>query len=475
MRAVIAPAPARRHTGGGRIAPGAQQVRAGGRRFQEEHRFIILGAGLTGLSAAARLEDLGERDYLLVEQDDRPGGWAKTDRSGDYGADRAMHVLYFRDEGIRRRVEQLLDGRWIRHTKNCVIDSMGVRTPFPFHANLHGRAPDLITECLVGLLEASIDHATPSPPATFLEWILHSYGPGIARHFMVPYNTKMWTVPPEQMTADWMGGFVPPVDIRRALEGALLKLDSKVGLNAQFFYPEAGISTLADRLASELHGSIRYNTAAAKIAPSEKLIYLTDGSVHSFGSVISTIPLPQLARITDDLPSPVMEAAGSLQAMDLVLVDVGVRRPRDEGEHWAYLPDADVLGYRLHAVHNLTDRLLPKGHGLYTVEIAHSSHRPLPGGSLQSRVVADLVRLGWLRSDSDVTFLRERRYACAYALPLIGSPQAAAATRRCLEAFDIHSVGRFGEWKYSNMEDALVDGRVAVDRVVTGSTAEGPR
>jgi protoporphyrinogen oxidase len=456
------------------MTPGVQ-VGASGRGIREEHRFIILGAGLTGLSAAARLDDLGERDYLIVEREDRPGGWAKTDRSGDYGADRAMHVLYFRDGETRRRVEQLLDSRWIRHTKNCVIDSMGVRTPFPFHANLHGRPQDLIAECLVGLLETSVDDATPGPPATFLEWILRAYGPGIARHFMVPYNTKMWTVPPEQMTADWMGGFVPPIDIRRALEGALVKLDSRVGLNAEFFYPEMGISALADKLASELQGSVRYNTAATKIAASEKLIYLSDGSVHSFGSVISTIPLPRLARITADLPPMVSKAAESLKAMDLVLVDVGVRRPRDEGEHWAYLPDADVLGYRLSTVHNLTDRLLPSGHGLYTVEIAHSSHRPLPGSSLQNQVVADLVRLGWLRSESDITFLRERRYACAYALPLIGSAQAAAATRRCLEAFDIHPVGRFGEWKYSNMEDALIDGRAAVDRVAVGSTPVVPR
>ena len=138
-------------------------------------------------------------------------------------------------------------------------------------------------------------------------------------------------------------------------------------------------------------------------------------------------------------------------------------------------PDADVLGFRLSAVHNLTDRLTPNGHGLYTVEIAHSATRPLRGSSLQGRVVADLVRLGWLRSEGDTTFLQERRYDTAYALPLIGSAQAAAATRRHLEAFDIYPVGRFAEWKYSNMEDALLDGRAAVDRLVLGSTSVVPR
>jgi len=173
--------------------------------------------------------------------------------------------------------------------------------------------------------------------------------------------------------------------------------------------------------------------------------------------------------MTDGLPPLVTEDAASLSAVDLVLVDIGVRCPRDEGVHWAYLPDADVLGFRLSAVHNLTDRLMPNGHGLYTVEIAHSANRPLRGSSLQRRVVADLVRLGWLRSEGDITFLQERRYECAYALPLLGSDHAAAASRRHLEALDIHPVGRFAEWKYSNMEDALLDGRAAVDRLVLGS------
>ena len=193
-----------------------------GRRARDGYRFVILGAGLTGLAAAARLEELGESDYLLVEKEDRPGGWATTDWTGEYGADKGVHVLYFRDDGVRRHVEELLAGRWIRHQKSCVVDSGGIRTPFPFHANLHGRPSELVEECLAGLRMASADQRIPTSPATFLEWILHSYGPGVARHFMVPYNSKMWTVPPDQMTADWMGGFIPPVDIARSLEGAAL-------------------------------------------------------------------------------------------------------------------------------------------------------------------------------------------------------------------------------------------------------------
>ena len=293
---------------------------------------------------------------------------------------------------------------------------------------------------------------------------------------MIPYNTKMWTVPPELMTADWMGGFVPPIDIRRALEGALLKVDSRVGLNAEFFYPEMGISALADALSSELQGEVRYNVTANKIAPGEKLVSLSDGSTHSFESVISTIPLTRLARITDDLPPLVTEVAASLAAMDLVLVDIGVRHPRDEGVHSAYLPDADVLGFRLSAVHNLTDRLTPNGHGLYTGG-DRATPPPAHCGAACCRAAWSRTSCVWMApiGRRHHAFLQERRYDTAYALPLLGSAQAAAATRWHLEAFDIYPVGRFAEWKYSNMEDALLDGRAAVDQLVLGSTSVVPR
>ncbi len=440
-----------------------------------EYRFVIIGAGLTGLAAAARLDELGQHDYLLVEAERRPGGWATTDRSGDYGADRATHVLYFRDEAIQRRVERLLEGRWIRHTKNCVIDSMGARTPFPFHANLYGRPAAVVAECLAGIVQASTEERAASSPATFLDWIMRSFGPGVARHFMVPYNTKLWTVGPERMTADWMGDFVPPVDVRRVLEGAASRLDSSVGLNAQFFYPEDGISMLADRLASKLQGTVRFATRVTALSPVRKQIRLSDGATCSFESVISTIPLPRIVEITRDVPAPLAEAVKSLTAMDLVLVDVGTNHPRDDGEHWAYLPDPDVLGFRLGLVHNLTDRLTPMGHGLFTMEIAHAPHRPLPAGSVTSRTVSDLVRLGWIRSEADVTFVRERRLACAYAVPLIGSVQASDRALRFLRDLGIHSVGRFGAWKYSSMEDALQDGQRAADRVATASAVRPPR
>ena len=434
---------------------------------------LIIGAGLAGLSTAYHLSAGGDDDYLVIEAEDRPGGWAKTDWSGAWGVDRAIHVLYFRSPEIRDWVRDLLGGRWTEHRKNCVIDSGGVRTPFPFHANLYGRPPEVVAECLNGLWQASLARQNGAPkPVTFAEWIALTNGDGVARHFMDPYNTKLWTVPPEEMGWDWIGDFIPAPDPARILEGALRPADSTLGLNSTFFYAPRGASSVAEALAAQV-GPVRYQCRLVELDPRRRLAVLSDGTRISYRTLVSTIPLRTLGRLLMPLPADADQAWHNLEATDIVLADVGYEGPEFEDVHWAYLPDPDVLAYRLHVVHALSTELMPPGHGLYCLEISHSRHRPLPPGDLRRRVVDDLVRTGWLRSARQVRFYRERRFPCSYVIPRVGFAQDSEALRAHARDLDIHSIGRFGEWKYCNQEDALMDGKRMAGQLlgVTSSAA----
>lgn len=430
---------------------------------------LIAGAGLAGLATAYHLEQAGAADYLLIESEDRPGGWAKTEWSNGYGADRAIHVLYCRDPTIRAWVEALLPGRLREHTKCCLIDSGGIRTPFPFHANLHGRPPGVVRECLSGLWQASLtgEKGEVPAPVTFADWIDLSYGRGVARHFMDPYNTKMWTIPPSEMGCDWMGDFLPQIEPERILAGALGREESRLGLNATFSYPRRGISELAEAIASRIR-PIRYRTPLVGLEASARIAHLGDGTCVCYRHLVSSLPLTMLARLARPLPAAVERAAGRLEALDLVLVDVGFRNPEIDDVHWVYLPDPDVAAYRLHVCHALSPDLAPPGHGLYCLEISHSRHRPLPPGELKQRIIADLIRTGWLRTPGQVTFYRERRLPCAYVLPRVGFRKQADTVRAHLRSIGIESIGRFGEWKYANMEDALADGRRAAAALKEG-------
>ena len=54
---------------------------------------IIIGAGLGGLTAGAKLSREGKK-VLLIEQHDRPGGYATTFKRGDFILEVGLHEMY---------------------------------------------------------------------------------------------------------------------------------------------------------------------------------------------------------------------------------------------------------------------------------------------------------------------------------------------------------------------------------------------
>ena len=59
------------------------------------------------------------------------------------------------------------------------------------------------------------------PPRNFKEFIYKVWGAGIAKHFAIPYNQKLWAVPLAEMETSWLGGRVPLPNLEEMIEGAL--------------------------------------------------------------------------------------------------------------------------------------------------------------------------------------------------------------------------------------------------------------
>ncbi len=152
---------------------------------------VILGGGLCGLSTALHLSEAGV-NWLLLEREDRVGGHARTDETRGFHFDKTGHWLHLRDPGIQKLVGELLPGELTRVERKARIFSHGVLTRYPFQANLHGLPPSIIAECLIEFLRAAERRKSASAPANFEEFCQQSFGAGISRHFMIPYNQKLW-------------------------------------------------------------------------------------------------------------------------------------------------------------------------------------------------------------------------------------------------------------------------------------------
>ncbi len=92
-------------------------------------------------------------------------------------------------------------------------------------------------ECLIGLVESqTIDKDRAF--TNFEEWVLAKFGAGVAKHFMNPYNFKVWATPLEKMGFYWIAERVAVVDWRKAIETTLFPPEvTDWGPNAKFGYP----------------------------------------------------------------------------------------------------------------------------------------------------------------------------------------------------------------------------------------------
>jgi protoporphyrinogen oxidase len=414
---------------------------------------LVLGAGLTGLSAARSLALRGVT-YRVIEKGDRPGGHAVTVEDEGFRFDRTGHLLHLRNPELRKEVLELCGGDCREIVRRSVVWSNGVYTRYPFQANTFGLPPDVAYECVMGFLEAHFAVEKPEP-RSFLDYCELHFGQGITRHFMQPYNEKLWGVSLSEITSAWCQRFVPLPALKDVIGGALGVRGPELGYNQTFLYPRLGIGELPKAMARSV-AELELGRSPRRIDLRARVVEL-DGENVPFDVLLSTVPLSTLLGLLDPLPDAVRDAAKKLRATHLYYLDVALEREPDPDFHWVYVPEARYPFYRVGVYTRFSQELAPPGKGSLYVELAGRSEPDLD--ALWPDVLAGLTEMGVVRSQADVRFVRLRRLDCAYVVFDHEYYPALAVIEPFLAAERVISTGRYGAWNYSSMEDALAMGR----------------
>jgi UDP-galactopyranose mutase len=309
----------------------------------------------------------------------------------------------------------------------------------------------------------------------FESWIHAGFGDGLARHFLVPYNEKVWAHPLATMGVDWQGERVPEVDVDRILANAAAdRDDAGWGPNRTFTFPSRGTGLLYERLGESLARSVRLGCDASSIDPEARTVHFTDGSATTYDQLVSTLPLDQLVQRTAGCPAAVRAAAESLVHTSALFVGLGVRGEVPPDRCWVYFPDPDVPFYRMTYLSNYSPEMTP-GPGCFSllVEISVSAHRPFdPAGAIE-RTIGALVAGGFLTGEQatrDLLSTTLLSVPYAYPVPTLDRDDALATIHGWLEPRGIRSRGRFGAWRYEigNTDHALMMGVEVVDHLVGG-------
>jgi UDP-galactopyranose mutase len=480
-----------------------------GQATPRRKRAVVIGAGPTGLSAAYHLGD----DSLLVEQEAHVGGWCRSSQVNGFTFDCAGHIMFSNDAYVHELYRKLLGDNVHWQDREAWIWSKGVYTRYPFQGALYGLPPEVLKDCIVGAIEARFGslkapaeksnghangHAKSSSPAAckaesitdccadgivastapltpgkrefrnFEEFIYGVWGAGVAKHFAIPYNRKLWAVPLTEMETSWLGGRVPLPDLEEMIEGALQPVAKPQGPNARFGYPlRGGFQALMDGFLPHLAGDLRLSARVERVVPSEHLVVLDDGSRYTYEKLISTMPLPALVKLVGkEAPTRVVRAAAKLRHVSVRCVNLGVARENVSDKHWIYYPEDSVF-HRIFVQGNASPHNNPPGGFGFTCEITYSPHKPLPcdGEALVERCIADCIKVGFLRPDDRV--IARSQVDMPYAYVVYDHARAAnvAIVREWLASQDIELAGRYSEWEYYNSDHAFLAGKNAAERV----------
>jgi UDP-galactopyranose mutase len=470
---------------------------------------VILGAGPAGLSAAYHLASTGspcKEKSVLIEKEDRVGGLARSKVINGFVFDYAGHIFFTQDKYAFNLFKKLLKDNINFRNRDAWVYSKNVYTRYPFQANTYGLPKDVIMECIIGLVDATLRHAQDkgnlSPqllsgdgrrnvvartlsgakrtkqPEHFEEWINATFGKGIARHFMKPYNKKVWAFPLNRMTYEWIADRVMMPDVREVIDGAVKSREVEFGPNSKFAYPlKGGSQAFADSFLPHLNGTdVLLNSEVVGIDIKEKVIAIKQSPVTShqspvtykeiiYDKVISSLPLPQLISLCNKVPKVVKRAAEELEFTSVYCVNLGINHPEITEKTWIYYPEKDIVFQRLFVQSNTSPYVTPKGSSSITAEISYSKYKKVGKEGLIERVIDDLLRIKFIQKVSDIVVSDLLDIKYGYIIFEKERKRKVDIIHRFLKVNNIIPIGRFGEWEYYNMDHSILSGKNGAEEI----------
>ena len=415
----------------------------------------VLGAGIAGLVAATELRREGV-DVVVHEAGAKVAGMAESHADGDgFSYDTGAHF-------ITNRLATALGMGAQCHTVERYGESVwtgGAVSGYPFGLMRRGR---FVASAVRSRLEQL---GRNDPPETATEWFRAEYGTALADEVIVPLIEAWSGAPGDQLSAA-VGDKVPSSMLHTAVLKAAAPLTHRAvtigycrekpqSVHVWHVYPEGGVSTLCDKLASDLGDVVRLESPVEKvIVQDERVVAIrVNGRETEVAAVVSTAPINVLPRLVEGTTR--LDRFAPFRFRPMVFANL-----RFEGRNLLpdvvmWVPSRDYPFFRLTEAPASMPWLAPEGKTMICVDMGTDVGSDLWGmddETLGERCLSQLEEL--------VPGLRRRYLGCRVVRSPIAYPVFSMdyeTERQTLAdgtgVEGLLSVGRNGEFDHILMED----------------------
>ncbi|MBI5848294.1 MAG: FAD-dependent oxidoreductase [Nitrospirae bacterium] len=450
--------------------------------FQENEHIVVLGGGLTGLSAGAVLARAGF-GVRVLEADMTVGGLSKTIYHNGFRFDLGGHRFFTTDEKLNYFIRDLMQDELITVPRSSKIFMRDTFLDYPLRpANAFFGLG--ISTSLGILVDFGIEKCRGlfgrKDPVSLEDWVIRNFGRTMFDIYFKVYSEKVWGIDCSRISAEWVDRRISGLSLGRALKNAFFRAGGKKipTLVDEFFYPKLGIGRISDRLKDEieLHNEVRLDTRVEEI-------HHDHGEIKSIAvrhqgkrelitgrQFISSLPLTHVINMLRPAPPHhILEAASRLRFRDLVVVAVMIDKKRVTDQTWIYIPEEKIPFGRIHEPTNWSEMMAPEGKTLLVVEYFSFKGDRIwseTDAHLLEITVGHLEKLGFIES-RDVCDSMVVRVPKAYPLFEVGYHGLCDELYTYLGQFkNLHIAGRSGMFRYYNMDHAIESGIGAAEAVI---------
>lgn len=452
---------------------------------EEKNDMVIIGGGLTGLSAGYVLTKAGFK-VKVFESDSTVGGLSKTIVKDGFRFDLGGHRFFTKNKKIDSFVRELMNGELIAVGRSSKIYMRGRFLDYPlkpFNAMFGLGIPTTFRILADYGLEKARRLVNDPESVSLEDWVVKNFGRTMFDIYFREYSEKVWGIDCSRISAEWVDKRINGLSLAKAVRSAFFKVSGRdlPTLVDEFVYPELGIGRISDRLREEIEteNKVFTGTVVERINISDFRVESIVVRNHDHTDIvpaeefISSLPITSLVRMLNPAPPEnIIRAASKLRFRDLVVVTVMVDRERVTDQTWIYIPEQKIPFGRIHEPTNWSEKMAPKGKTLLVAEFfSYAGDRVWNEDDrrLTDITVENLERLGFIRKHEVIDSVVVR-VPKAYPLFEVGYKELCDEIYDYLGMFsNLNIAGRSGMFRYYNMDHAIESGIDTAEKIIKDS------
>lgn len=408
----------------------------------------ILGGGLTGISLAYFYKG----DSEVIEKENQCGGLCTSFNKNGFNYDIGGHIMFSKDIEILNFMVNVLEDNVQKNLRKNKIWYKNRYVKYPFENGLFDLDKKDNFECLYYYLKNKY-----SKPKNFKEWIYYTFGKGIAEKYLIPYNEKIWNIKTNKMGIEWVER-IPKPPMKDVIKSAIGIPTEGYKHQLHFYYPKVGgIQSLIKSIEKNVN-NIDVNFEIKSIKNKNGKWIVSDGKKYKeFDTIVSTIPIFDLASVIEDVPEKVKIALSKLKYNSIIIVLIGVNKSYLSDKTAIYIPDTKVWAHRLCYNKCFSSNNVPEGKSSLIAEVTVNDGDKIDRMAdydVIEKVANQIHKEGFINKN-DICETDIKRIKYAYVIYTIDYQKNIKVVYDYFNELGIKLCGRFSEFKYINMDACI--------------------